>query len=68
MAKAIILDDRCKGCGLCVVACPKKIITLSKTKLNKKGYNPAEVIDMDACIGCAMCARTCPDCAITVER
>lgn len=68
MPKTTINIDRCKGCGLCTMACPKKIIQLSKTVLNAKGYNPAEIIDMDICIGCAMCAKTCPDCAITVEK
>ena len=68
MAKTTINVDRCKGCGLCTTVCPKKILRLSKTVLNAKGYNPAEVIDMDSCIGCAMCATTCPDYAITVEK
>ncbi len=68
MAKTTINADRCKGCGLCTTVCPKKILQLSKTVLNAKGYNPAEIIDMDSCIGCAICAKTCPDCAITVEK
>ena len=68
MAKTTINVDRCKGCGLCTTVCPKKIIQLSTTALNAKGYNPAEIVDMDSCIGCAMCARMCPDCAITVEK
>ena len=68
MAKMTVNESRCKGCGLCVTACPKKIIALSKTRLNEKGLHPAEVIDMDKCIGCAMCATMCPGVAITVER
>lgn len=68
MAKATILTDTCKGCGLCALACPKKIISLSKTKLNSKGHHPAEVTDESKCIGCAMCATVCPDVAIIVER
>ncbi len=68
MGKITINTDYCKGCGLCVDACPKKIICLDKSRLNDKGYHPAAVIDMEQCIGCASCARMCPDCAITVER
>lgn len=68
MAVVIINEERCKGCGLCVRACPKKIMQLSKTKLNAKGYHPAEVIDMAACIACAACARTCPDVVIQIEK
>ncbi|MCL2159018.1 MAG: 4Fe-4S binding protein, partial [Oscillospiraceae bacterium] len=36
-------EERCKGCGICVTVCPKKIIALEKDKINKKGYNPAGV-------------------------
>ncbi len=68
MAKVIFDYETCKGCGLCVTACPKKIIFLSKEKINQKGYHPAEVTDQSACIGCASCAIMCPDSVITVER
>lgn len=68
MAKMSVNDNICKGCGLCVHVCPKKIIVLDKTVLNVKGYHPAKVNDMEQCIGCAMCAVMCPDCAITVEK
>ena len=68
MVKVTINEEVCKGCGLCIRACPKKIIELSKTKINAKGYRPAEVTDMEACIGCTSCARTCPDVAIYIEK
>ena len=58
----------CKGCGLCITACPKKIIELDNEKINEKGYHPARITDIDKCISCAMCALMCPDCAITVEK
>ncbi|MBQ9949638.1 MAG: 4Fe-4S binding protein [Clostridia bacterium] len=68
MANVIINEEKCKGCGLCVRACPKKIMALSQTKLNSKGYHPSEVTDMAACVACASCARTCPDAVITIEK
>ena len=68
MAKLIFQMDRCKGCGLCVNACPKGLLAIAKDKINKKGYSPAEMTDQDACIGCAFCATMCPDCIITVEK
>ncbi|HIX65899.1 MAG TPA: 4Fe-4S binding protein, partial [Candidatus Anaerotruncus excrementipullorum] len=37
MAKMTVNQDRCKGCGLCVEVCPKKIISLDKSVLNAKG-------------------------------
>jgi 2-oxoglutarate ferredoxin oxidoreductase subunit delta len=68
MPKVIIDIDACKGCGLCVDACPKKILRLDSGKINKKGYHPSSCIDMDSCIGCAFCATMCPDVCITVEK
>ena len=68
MVKVTINELVCKGCGLCVRACPKSVLALSKTKLNAKGYHPSEVVDQAACIGCASCARTCPDVAIRIEK
>ena len=68
MAKVTFNEERCKGCGLCVTACPKQIISLAQEKINAKGYHPAEVEEMEKCIGCASCAIMCPDTVITVER
>ena len=67
MAKVTFDENRCKGCGMCAAACPKKIVTLAPDKLNAKGYHSATVTDMSACIGCAFCATICPDVVITVE-
>lgn len=66
--KVTFLEDICKGCGLCVNACPKHLIVINKEKINKKGHFPAEITDQSACIGCAFCATMCPDCVITVEK
>ena len=68
MAKLTFRTDRCKGCGLCVAACPKGLIAIAKDKINQKGHHPAELTDPEACVGCASCATMCPDCIIEVER
>ena len=68
MAKATFREERCKGCGLCVNACPKKIVLIREDVINSKGFHPAGVIEVEKCIGCAFCATVCPDCVITVER
>lgn len=61
-------EDRCKGCGLCVTACPLGIVVLDKTRINLKGHFPAAVTDVEKCIGCTSCAMMCPDNVITIER
>ena len=58
--------ERCKGCELCTIYCPQKIIGMSK-EINTKGYFFAQVSDPGRCIGCLVCAVTCPDVAITVH-
>ncbi|MBO7699604.1 MAG: 4Fe-4S binding protein [Eubacteriaceae bacterium] len=68
MPKVTFATDVCKGCGLCVEACPKDIIILSKDRLNKKGHSPAEITDEEKCTGCGFCATMCPDCVIRVEK
>lgn len=68
MGKVTFREDECKGCGLCIEACPKGILRLSKEKINKKGHHPAECFRPEECVGCASCAIMCPDCVIKVER
>lgn len=64
---AIVIDkERCKGCSVCVGACPNGVIALAK-EVNGKGYNYAEPTT-DNCIGCASCAMVCPDGVITVYK
>ncbi len=68
MAKLTFKTDNCKGCGLCVDACPKKVLALSKDKINKKGHHPVEAVNEEACIACTFCATMCPDCIIKIEK
>jgi 2-oxoglutarate ferredoxin oxidoreductase subunit delta len=69
MKKFIIhIDERvCKGCGLCVEYCPRGVLKLAD-KMNQKGYNVAEVIDLANCTGCLLCEVGCPDFAIYIEE
>ncbi|MDD2422399.1 MAG: ferredoxin family protein [Heliobacteriaceae bacterium] len=67
MAKISFMEERCKGCGLCVAFCPRKCLRLSN-HLNALGYPPAEVAVPDLCTACAVCARMCPDVVIEVTR
>ena len=68
MAKLTFKTDLCKGCGLCVSACPKGLLAISRDKINQEGHHPGEITAPKQCVGCASCAIMCPDCIIEVER
>ncbi len=58
--------EKCKGCELCLVACPQDSLALSD-KINKKGYHYMVRIK-DNCTGCINCALVCPEGIIKVYR
>ena len=65
MSRIVFLEERCKGCRLCVEACPAHIIRPAG-RFNRQGY---EVMETECrCTGCASCAVMCPDTAIRVFR
>ncbi|MDR2945369.1 MAG: 4Fe-4S binding protein [Candidatus Adiutrix sp.] len=68
MARTVFHEEFCKGCGLCIEACPKKILAFAEHRLNHKGYQAVDCLRPEECTGCAICARTCPDVVIDVYR
>ena len=66
---AVVIDtERCKGCDLCVVACPANVLSLNPKEVNNKGYNYVYVKNQDDCIGCANCGLVCPDGCLTIYK
>lgn len=64
----IVVDiEKCKGCSVCIPACPTDVIALAK-EVNGKGYHFAFMENPDVCTGCTNCAVVCPDGVITVYR
>ncbi len=62
----LITEELCKGCELCIAACPQESLGLSNG-INKNGYRFAELVK-DNCTGCINCALVCPEAIITVYR
>jgi 2-oxoglutarate ferredoxin oxidoreductase subunit delta len=56
----VIERGRCKGCGICVHFCPKKVLVLD-------GEEKAIAMHPDDCIACGICEMYCPDLAIEIE-
>ncbi len=54
-----ILTHLCKGCLLCIEACPPEVLAMSES-LNKMGYHAAEYIG-DGCTSCGICFYICPE-------
>ncbi len=52
-------SEECKGCGLCVAACPPAVLHLSEG-LNRYGYHVAEW-NGAGCTGCGICYFVCPE-------
>ncbi len=67
MPEVKINIEKCKGCQLCTLVCPKEIIKLS-SKINSKGYQYIEITDPEKCIACGMCALICPDVVLEVWK
>lgn len=62
----LVIDvDACKGCELCIPACPPQLLTMSLGK-NALGYFYPELVD--GCTGCSACQLVCPDFVIDVFR
>jgi 2-oxoglutarate ferredoxin oxidoreductase subunit delta len=56
----IVRERYCKGCGICVAFCPKKVLVLKAGKVFPE--------KPELCIGCTMCELRCPDYAIEVRE
>lgn len=52
-------EKRCKGCGICLTLCPRRVF--SPDERGKVKVSRAE-----RCAGCMICDNLCPDLAITV--
>jgi 2-oxoglutarate ferredoxin oxidoreductase subunit delta len=61
--QVFILEDRCKGCGICIEVCQTNVLELSQ-KTNARGYRVPHVNSPEDCLACGLCEMFCPDFAI----
>jgi 2-oxoglutarate ferredoxin oxidoreductase subunit delta len=64
----VVNRERCKGCELCMVACPSGVLKLHSREVNNKGYHYVYMENPEACTGCASCGIVCPDGCLAVYR
>ena len=57
----VIDKEWCKGCGICVHFCPKKVLELD-------GDGKVNAVRPEDCIACKLCELRCPDLAIQIIK
>jgi 2-oxoglutarate ferredoxin oxidoreductase subunit delta len=65
--RVTIEKDYCKGCELCVEACPHSVLVMSND-FNKSGYHYSIFKNIDDCTSCTFCGIICPDVCIEVYK
>ena len=56
----VVIDvDACKGCDLCIDACPPGVLAMTEHRRNARGYR-YPVLSL-GCTACRACAQICPD-------
>lgn len=60
-AEIFLKSERCKGCGICVAFCPKKVLAID-------ALGHCSIVNPDDCIACGQCELRCPDYAIFVDK
>lgn len=63
----LVIDvDACKGCDLCIDACPPRVLVMTTTELNSRGYRYPVLLP--GCTGCRACSQICPDFVFQVYK
>jgi 2-oxoglutarate ferredoxin oxidoreductase subunit delta len=63
--KVVIDRELCKGCYLCIRACPVKVLEQDSVP-NSSGSYPSTPARKEKCIACGNCFEVCPDVCIEV--
>ena len=74
---AQVEGEKCTGCGDCVAACPRHIISLEPYEVGRHVSIPCasatvgegiKEVCANGCTGCSVCVEVCPKGAVTVEN
>ena len=65
--KAIVDEDMCSGCKICVSICPFIAIEMKTDIVDGEERPRAEVIEA-VCQGCGLCSSACPTGAIRIQQ
>jgi ferredoxin len=63
-----ITDDKCNGCGKCIIVCPVEAMTLVSANNPHKLKLKKAKVDESVCLGCGVCIRSCSTGGITLKR
>lgn len=63
----VVIDvEACKGCDLCIDACPPGVLAMTTHELNSRGYRYPVLLP--GCTGCKACSQICPDFVFAVYK
>ena len=63
----VVIDvEACKGCDLCIDACPPHVLQMTRHDFNSRGYRYPQLFA--GCTGCKACSQICPDFVFQVYK
>jgi len=63
----VVIDvEACKGCDLCIDACPPGVLAMTTRARNARGYRYPQLYV--GCTGCKACSAICPDFVFQVYK
>lgn len=64
----VVIDtEMCKGCDLCIDACPPRVLVMTTGGVvNTRGYAYPQLLA--GCTGCRACSQICPDFVFQVYK
>lgn len=65
-SKAVVIREKCDGCGMCAKACPVSAIEV-KAFENRGVVEFKADVNRAVCLGCGVCHATCPKSAVVVK-